>query len=681
MGVVLAADYKDRVGQYVCVDLMFASHSQTNGYDNRDNSHRWYSTELERFSIPYDRTNQDTGDDTARRFKANYEMSCAKCVVPSTTDREGEIFIRWGSRECPKLSSLVYDGWMAGGGAGGSGSGYQQLCMSYTNDMIMADAGDNAQPTSGRGEGAILSGTEYRSFLSNVGGEYADAACAVCQMQSPANTWTHWAGWVCPSHEKSGGKSEGDTLYSGVAHASRYNHKHPSEHICVDQTRAKTKFNDPNNNNANQIYPVEYRRGNLDDKKYRNGDELLCSVCNAGGCPAGQWKKEFAGTCSKCTPCPKGQYEDPMSPCSTHSDRSCVKCNAAPAKTGYFQTTICSNTNGNGVWAACSSDCGGDQYELLSCTEHHDRQCEPITECTDGEYEMTRPTAKSNRVCAKVSNECGIDAFETHAPTATSDRQCYSKTRGCPTGFYMSDPVGGEVCFPVAVCEHGKTYEVKVPTATSNRDCISVSPQCDLKKGLYEKLSATVLRDRECAVYEPCVLGEEFESSPGVMDPTASYYVKPPVCTAVARCSAEEFVVTEATATTDAACFANCGECPVDTYESTPCSRDSQTKRECRPCTTCPAGTVAIVPCTSQTDRQCEQKSQFPVPRDMDSPAVGSSDGRLTILGESVAVSAPAFGSSARDFIQDTKNVEAELSEALRLLKALESEGNYLLGA
>ena len=55
------------------------------------------------------------------QYPPNREVACATCSPPLGS---GAVYTRWGARDCPSNSTLLYEGVMAGGGGG-----YNFVCL------------------------------------------------------------------------------------------------------------------------------------------------------------------------------------------------------------------------------------------------------------------------------------------------------------------------------------------------------------------------------------------------------------------------------------------------------------------------------------------------------------------------------------------------------------------------
>src|SRR5699024_2134757 len=81
-------------------------------------------------------------------------------------------------------------------------------------------------------------------------------------------------------------------------------------------------------------------------------------------------------------------------------------------------------------------------------------------ECGADQYEVSPPSATSDRVCADLT-VCGADEYEMVAPASTSDRVCAVDV-GCDSGEYLVEAATETrpaVCAAFTVCEEGVAFE------------------------------------------------------------------------------------------------------------------------------------------------------------------------------------------------------------------------------
>jgi hypothetical protein len=446
------------------------------------------------------------------------------------------------------------------------------------------------------------------------GKRYHDVACSVCQVKEPANTFVHWGGWKCPAvSKKHSGLTDrtkgGDEVveYQGWVAAEKWNRK-STEFVCVDASRDVHYGQRSGGNDAGRIYPTFFpnnARHSIDENIYKNRqDWLYCSVCKSQDCPAGHFAAKFADECKACKACGAGEYEDPDTRCTTHSDRKCLKCSTG--ESGYFMSTPCSDAHGAGEWSKCSPECGDGFYEFVGCNADHDRQCEPIQDCAPGTFEVLPPTSSSDRQCEKGRVACDrTKEYEIAPATATSGAVCFDFTVGCAKGEYMTEPTpAGKTCHAYTVVCASDEYESKAATDSSDRECKPVSGMCD--KGTEFEFSApTRTRDRDCEPLQICGQGQ-YESAAPREHSTKLYNIKDRSCKVLEECAADEYeVITEA----GPSCANICHMCEPGTYAKLSCQVGTKTlakrQTECATCTTCGKHETMIEGCTHDHDRVC----------------------------------------------------------------------------
>ena len=99
----------------------------------------------------------------------------------------GSVFPRWGSRDCPAGSTLLYEGFMASSRHDHNGGGYNFLCMHNTPQY---PAGHN----NGDQNGNLLYGTEYQNTGAIDQHHDKDAACSMCMWHTSREA--KGRGWV-----------------------------------------------------------------------------------------------------------------------------------------------------------------------------------------------------------------------------------------------------------------------------------------------------------------------------------------------------------------------------------------------------------------------------------------------------------------------------------------------------
>jgi hypothetical protein len=254
-------------------------------------------------------------------------------------------------------------------------------------------------------------------------------------------------------------------------------------------------------------------------------------------------------------------------------------------------------------------DCKEDEFDagagcepLTVCTESEfeesppkpdqDRVCAPLTACAVTEYEKTPPSSTSNRVCEALT-VCGAGTFVKAAANAGADRVCGP----CPASTF-SATLNASACSPWSQCEPGQTQSV-APSATTDRICSSCGagkyesgggclPLTVCKNGEYEEVPPTATTDRKCKAVTTCVAGTRQTAAPTATTDrqcapcssgTFSSQNNATVCAAWTQCTAAQFQSQAPTAKQD---------------------------RGCSSLTTCAAGTRIKTAATATSDRVCE---------------------------------------------------------------------------
>jgi hypothetical protein len=168
-----------------------------------------------------------------------------------------------------------------------------------------------------------------------------------------------------------------------------------------------------------------------------------------------------------CTRCAVGLYK--ISECNATTDQQCQLC---PLETYCFNDTM----------FPCSPDCNPDTETLLvQCTPKTDRVCCSTVLCDMGQYQSTRCTNTSRKVCSDcpsyaycpgddVAYNCSLcdpGFYSSEDCTPVSDRQCNE----CPLGYLCNDGINVNEC---SVCASGK-YRTKECTTSVDTECANCS--------------------------------------------------------------------------------------------------------------------------------------------------------------------------------------------------------------
>lgn len=682
-GMVFSSHMNRKRFSYRCVDDQHARHMGTRRSGESDA--RWYITIFGNngagYTTDWNHERQGGyghGQEGSRRYQSRDDyhgpsyIACAVCAVPTQPDHEGDIYTRWGKNTCGETSTALYRGFIGQSRYDRWGSGPNALCLTLWPNP-------NKEPSAGEGRwwnrdsnGAHIYGTEYHrkhGGFSDVNHD-GDAACVVCQTKKARNVWTSWGNWECPIAPPSGRtKKDGkhstdkeDREYSGIIMAGRYDWR-TQEHICVDPAReVHPADNQGSDRHSSELHVAESRGSATRSFNYESNQAMMCSVCKAAECPKGHFAATFGAECKACTACKSDEYESPSKRCTTHSDRSCAKCATAPASSGYFMSTPCSDDYGAGVWQACSAECADDEYEVMGCNKLHDRQCEKRTVCEEGKDFAVQPaTKKSDAICMPVSPPCKASTqWQLAAPTPVSDRVCFDWGKGCSSGFYLKKPTDGEdPCIPVKECTPNQ-YETKAPTANGDRECAALDECSDSQ---YQSRSPSPKSNRECKALTMCSPGVTYESRAPVLNPTGTFHISNRECSPVTVC--DEFELVAGTDTSDAVCGSHRNDpCPPGMYITSEGS--GKNRRQCAECAAeCSGAEVMVQGCAGTKNRICARANAVreTYAGTEDIKANGNS---LRIIGESVQV---VSADSTVDLRQKIAMLQAQISETKDAIK------------
>lgn len=205
-----------------------------------------------------------------------------------------------------------------------------------------------------------------------------------------------------------------------------------------------------------------------------------------------------------------------------------------------------------------------------SCdAEHFDdgARCQPLTPCADTEYEVTAPSATSDRVCSPLA-VCGAGTWVSSQPTAKSDRACSA----CASSTF-SNTINATACAPWASCKMGESESV-APSATTDRVCSTCGAGKYESSGTckaltvcsttqYESTPATSTSDRKCSAVQSCQPGSEQTAAPtattdrqcaACASGAFSTQVNATSCKAWSVCGSNQKQTAAGTATTDVVC-------------------------------------------------------------------------------------------------------------------------------
>jgi len=177
---------------------------------------------------------------------------------------DSAVFTRWGSRECPEGTTMLYDGFMASSYANHNGGGYNAMCMHPKAQFPEGYSNGNQQ-------GNLIYGMEYMNTGVLDKNHAGDAACAVCQHKTASTVYVQWGRTSCSNGH--------NTEYTGLVMANHYTQQ-KSENICVDLEREVHPGNNGGNTGGGYLYTSEMEGGSSDEKLYPSNREVACAVCS-----------------------------------------------------------------------------------------------------------------------------------------------------------------------------------------------------------------------------------------------------------------------------------------------------------------------------------------------------------------------------------------------------------------
>ncbi|CAG2225854.1 unnamed protein product [Mytilus edulis] len=169
------------------------------------------------------------------------------------------IYIRWGRNNCPKKSSLIYDGYMAGKKQSLKLGGSNYLCLPKEPEYTNLESPNIAKSLFGVE-------TDINGFYPDIANK--DASCAVCITENKASILMIPCRKSCPA----GWNVEywGYLMSEGVQ---------TTEQVCVDNKPVGVPGGDRDNGDS-VVYLVGGMCGSLKCPPYVNGKPLTCVVCS-----------------------------------------------------------------------------------------------------------------------------------------------------------------------------------------------------------------------------------------------------------------------------------------------------------------------------------------------------------------------------------------------------------------
>lgn len=239
-----------------------------------------------------------------------------------------------------------------------------------------------------------------------------------------------------------------------------------------------------------------------------------------------------------------------------------------------------------------------------------------VSDCPQGYFESSQPTATSDRICSSVSPPCMSGYYQTAAPTKVADRVCTLCQEGSvasPGSAIGIEPC--EACKPGTAittsgqmgpcsahsCPAGTADDDSDPTtectqcapgtfqaASGKTSCMAAATGCPAGQEI--TVAATITSDRVCTL---CA-HETFKANADGSQ-----------CTAVTSCtSGLSFEVTSPTSSTDRKCASCTRGCAVGTeWMSMACTDTADTV--CTNVTECLDGEIEVSSLTATSDRIC----------------------------------------------------------------------------
>ena len=277
--------------------------------------------------------------------------------------------------------------------------------------------------------------------------------------------------------------------------------------------------------------------------------------------------------------CPQGHYLSSDEECIPHTKCEDLPCAAIDANKECFfgfkfankKYNTCDahagkNTDGKPwcytsvkkmtAWGVCSCEA----VEASPPTPTSDRVCEYVIPCGASEYRDELGKCKSKVASCGVGEfsttdvippkctvhtECTFDQYQVSSPTATSDRACEALTVCSDIEFQSKPPTltSDRTCSPLTTCNYELQYEATQASPTNDRVCLKLT-KC--KQNQYEDIPPSVSTDRVCRPYTSCT-ADEIEITP----PTP---ISDRTCVSKILCQEGEYISQKATKTTQAVC-------------------------------------------------------------------------------------------------------------------------------
>ena len=234
--------------------------------------------------------------------------------------------------------------------------------------------------------------------------------------------------------------------------------------------------------------------------EFKAGENAATSCAPRATCTAEQWECFVPATakenreCCNVTQCLATEYETttPVRFCSTSSELfgpastsntsniSNTTSSSSSSNASYVPKRVCKPADRTcGVVTICSV--AEYQTQPLDRYKQQNRACAPIKTCADGtEFEISAPTATSNRRCMNIATQCVADEqYEQAAPDATSNRRCAPlSVCNTPSKTHPFEPNASDNATRSEFKDPTTLYyEVQAPSPSSDRVCKQVAPK------------------------------------------------------------------------------------------------------------------------------------------------------------------------------------------------------------
>lgn len=312
--------------------------------------------------------------------------------------------------------------------------------------------------------------------------------------------------------------------------------------------------------------------------------------------------------CHMCS-CGAGDFLDG---CTGNSPGRCSNCRTCTQGV-QFMRHACTRTT-NTVCETCQNQvCAGDNYRSGICSGHVDgyqcNTCESIT-CFENHYRTGSCGTSSNPTengyqCRECSHQMcnGTNQWRSGTCSGTTDGYVCASCTECAPGHYRSAgctpgvaPQADSTCTPLTDCGANQ-YESTAPTTTTDRVCTPVTNCSSLDDG-HTASPATETSDAVCESSRAC--NHETEWQVAARTETTGW-----ICDPLTVCGMDEYVMTQATLTTDRVCGAcENSVCADTTFRSGVCDTGTGLGYTCETCSflDCDAGEFRQGYCGGVTD-------------------------------------------------------------------------------